>query len=695
MRARTERFNPVSQSRQAWKLRVRLAWLSAAGAPFAFATLTLWPSAPRRLASEQKPDQVHNEAGSTAKRGSLAPLRTPPHLPAPSLSYQLNVRLDATSKRITGDGEIQFKNSSRHELKTLWFHLYFNAFKNNRTLFSRSPFSSGRSGGKPRRWGYIDITKLDDMRTGESLWGGAAAHSPGDPEDETDIEVPLRTPLKPGDTISLSVSWESQLPEIVERTGYSDDYFFVGQWFPKLAKFVADDGDGRAVFRHFAFHPQAEFHADFADYTVTIDVPDEMRVGATGEKKHEHSAQGRTTLEFEARSVHDFAWTAWQGFDVSHERIGDVDVRLMFPFGHRRNREKTLDALRFALPHFEALYGRYPYATLTVIHPPPGASNSGGMEYPTLITTGGSWRASLYSRAIELVTIHELAHQWFYGLLASNESRWPFLDEGFASYAEAQAITELFGTASAAKVLDIRFSADAVRRASAAALALDAPVSQSAAEFPSFGHLGALAYNRTATLLTTLEAQYGSRFVELMRAYTLKFRFSHPEPEDFLELAERHLGSGAAQLTREALFERAFVDYVVSSVETAPATKKLGVFGRGEGRTTVSVETPEPEHHVGNVLVVRRGTLKFPVDIDLHDAEGGIQRVNWDGLDPFIEVEYSGRYPLVGAVVDPDGKLPLDQNLLNNSYFVENRWPTRTLERVTYVGQLLLHLLGP
>ena len=196
-----------------------------------------------------------------------------------------------------------------------------------------------------------------------------------------------------------------------------------------------------AAFAHFSFHAQSEFYADFGDYDVSLDVPAGFRVGATGSRVRATEAQGRTRLGYHAENVHDFAWTAWDRFETRSELIAGTRVSVLYPPHQQQNAQAELESVRFALPHFNALYGAYPYPTLTLVHPPEAAGNAGGMEYPTLITTGGPWYSTFGgAHFIDVVTTHELGHQWFYGLVASNEHAEPFLDEGFNSYAEAEAL---------------------------------------------------------------------------------------------------------------------------------------------------------------------------------------------------------------------------------------------------------------
>src|SRR5258706_10414854 len=183
-------------------------------------------------------------------------------------SYTLSAKLDAVEHRVRAHGSIELYNYTQATLHELYFHLYMNAFKNDESLFLRSPFGAGRSGQHGTKWGYIDVKRLYAREMASDLWPGRSAKSPGDPDDETDVRVPLVVPLAPGKTLTLEVEFEVKLPEIVERTGYVDGYHFVAQWFPKLARLMPDGS-----FAHFAFHPQSEFAADFGSYDITFDLP--------------------------------------------------------------------------------------------------------------------------------------------------------------------------------------------------------------------------------------------------------------------------------------------------------------------------------------------------------------------------------------------------------------------------------------
>jgi len=666
--------------------------------PRAAAAWTALAPAPAETASS------HDDAGQ-----ALRPPSNPEHTAAPSqpparigpdydddrhlarrarpvASYDLAARLDAERHTVTGKGTIRWTNASSEPATELYWHLYLNAFKNERTLFLRSPFGAGRTAQRAADWGYTKIERL--VAAGADLLPRLAQHSPGDPDDQTSLRLELPAPVPPGETLELSVEFESKLPSIVERTGYSRDYHLVAQWFPKIARREAD-----GTWAHFPFHPQAEFYADYGDYRITLDVPAEMVVGATGRRVDEKRHGARKVLRYEIGDVHDFAWTAWPGFLELREQVDGVELRLLFPAGHETSARTSLESIRFALPFFSRRFGRYPYPMLTVVHPPEHAAPSGGMEYPTLITTGGPWYAPLLGvRALETVTVHELAHQWFYGLVASNEAAYPFLDEGLTSYAESLAMSQLYGPGSLFDGHSFEVSEAAVRRAVAAAYAGAGRIGAPAAHFADFQELGALVYARTATVLETIGNVYGQqKLLTALGRYARRYRFEHPGPKHLLAAVREVFDDHVADTLERALFEPAAVDFSVDEVRSVPYREPSGIFD-GE-RSTRPAATPP--RFVGRVLVRRRGDLRFPVEIDLFTERGDRLRRRWDGRGTFTTLDYEGDDRLVGALVDPERRITLDHDLTNNAFRSSPESGGRILERSVYAAYLLLAVAGP
>lgn len=618
------------------------------------------------------------------------PAREELRVPERVASYSMRARLDEASHTIHGQGSIHWVNSSLASTDELYFHLYLNAFKNAETLFNRSPFTRARSGRLPRSFGQLNLERLSARELpGVDLLAAMEAHSPGDPRDETDRRVQLPRPVAPGESLTLDVAWSAVLPEILERTGYSRDFYFAGQWFPKLARLEPD-----GTWAHFAFHPHAEFYADFGDYDVTLDVPKAMIVGATGRRESEVTDGARRYVRQQAQNVHDFAWTAWRGFEQLDERVHQTHVHLLYPPGHARNAAVTLETLRFALPYFDAHYGPYPYPDLTVVHPPAHAGAVGGMEYPTLITTGGAWHQSYWSRAVEVVTLHELAHQWFYGLIATHEARWPFLDEGLTSYAESRAAAARFGASSASDWLGFELSADAVRRATMLLGPHAAPLALPASEFVTFEELGAVVYSKTALLLTTIANVYGEAELDTaLRLYAERYRFRHPGPEDLLQILGAELGAEAAANLSAAIFEGAGVNYLVRDLRSAQVLEPGGP-GRANADPATAPERA-PLSVASRVDVHRQGELRFPVDLLLITATGEhlMQRLDADGR---VEVaSHLGQAAVVSALVDPARKIVVEESLLDNAASQNPAAPVNTWDRALYVFQLLVGWLAP
>ncbi len=616
--------------------------------------------------------------------------------PAHVASYTLRASLDPQKHTLHGEGTITFRNASRRELSELWLHLYLNAFKNQSSVFLRTPVGGFRGTTVPATWGTIDVRKLTwvDGAERRELWGGAELRRPDD-EDETDARVPLPRPLAAGETMTLEVTWDDQLPSVVERTGFDGSFHMVAQWFPKLAKLEPDGS-----FAHFPFHHLGEFYADYGAYDVTVDVPEAFTIGATGKTTEARVENGRRIERHVQADIHDFAWSAWDRFRAREETIDGVAVKILTPPSYDALAERELATLRFALPHYGKRYGRYPYDVLTVVHPPPTAQEAGGMEYPTLITTGGAAYTPEGVLTPELVTIHEFGHQYFYGLLASHETKWPFLDEGLNSYAETEAMRTWRGPGSIVDLLGLQVGGAEGHAFQAAAHDHDERIAQPAYAFATGSAYGAQVYSRTATLFETLRRVYGDDLVQrAIGAYTRKFRFRHPTPEDLLATFAAEAGDRVTSTMRTALFDKGWVDYVVLQMSSHPAHKPAGIFDVAGKRETVPVDKATGgAKYEGWVLVGRRGTLSFPVEIELVAEDGSKKRVPWDGHGDSIRIPYSGASRLVSVVVDPDDKVLLDEAVANNHATAASApaaGAPRTLERATYWAELLLQAASP
>lgn len=615
--------------------------------------------------------------------------------PEKVVGYELRATLDPVLHTVHGEGTIRWTNRSRTNVSELWMHLYLNAFKNQSSVFMRAPIGGFRGSTIPREWGTIDVRKLTWVDNGErkELWPSAQLKR-GTDEDETDAAVPLPRAVLAGETIELEMVWDDKLPSIVERTGFDGSFHMVAQWFPKIAKLEPD-----GTFAHFPFHHLGEFYADYGSYDVTLDVPEAFVVGATGPATEQRVDKGRRIERHVQDDIHDFAWTAWDKFQTRKETIDGVACTVLFPPGYDDHAERELATMRFALPHYGARYGKYPYPLLTLVHPPSSAPEAGGMEYPTLITTGGSSYVPNGVNLVELVTIHEFGHQYFYGLLASHETNWPFLDEGLNSFAEAEAMATWKGRGSFLDFLGLSIGDAEGHSERARHATFDDRVAQPAYAFGTGASYGALVYSRTATILETLRRVYGDAAMQrTMGAYTRRFRFKHPTPSDLVETVQRELGNEAGEVIRAAIHDKGWVDFKVDAMSSHAVHPPAGIFDRDGKRATTVLDRNATGKYEGWVLVGRRGTLHIPVEIELIAEDGTKTRAQWDGANDSTRIPYSGASPLKAAVIDPDSRVLLDQNPENDFATAPGHsggGAPRTLERSTYWAELLLGAVAP
>lgn len=587
-------------------------------------------------------------------------------------SYSLEASLDPHAHVITAHGSMVLTNFTSQPLDHVYLHLYMNAFEHDRTVFRRRSGQGMRGDDGVSVDGFVDVESLiwREARSGELL--PEHAHTPGDPEDRTDVRVALPRAIAPGERATFDVRFRTQLPPIVLRAGYAGSFNMVAQWFPKLAK-LEEDGH----FAHFPYERFGEFYSDYGDYDVTIQVPEGFEVGATGALVSDDRSGDRRTLRFSARAIGDFAFAAWDGFAEATRDAHGVAIRCLFPRGQEGAAAIQLDAAAAGLAFYNRELGPYPYTHLTIVHPPPDAQEAGGMEYPTLFTTGEPPFVGLLPlrpRTLELVTLHELGHQWFYGILGSNENQHPFLDEGLTSYVTERALTEIYGEGGLLPGLPFAVSLAELERAAQLGAHSRAPVAARVSDFPTGGDYTRLVYSRAATIMRSLDGAYDGAGRRAVARFARAHRFGHPGPEDLLRAVREVAGEDAEKQLRTALFERGSVDFVVTAIDNSRDGERV--------RRDVTLE--------------RRGALELPVVVALHGQGGRVERVSWDGKGSSTTLTTYGDEPLVAAVIDPERALPLDESRANDAFNLAPRaLAPRTLLLAAFASTLVVHAVLP
>ena len=658
-------------------------------------------------------------ASPTAPGGPAAPATAQATVPAPRtglpdhadkvVDYRISVRLDPTTRELRGRERLTWNNPSGDPVPDLWFHLYLNAFKNSRSTFFKESGGQLRGDRMPEDgWGYIDVTSVK-LADGTDLTRALTFESPddGNKEDQSVARILLPQPVPPGAALTLDIEFTSKLPRVFARTGYKGDFYLVGQWFPKIAVYEPAGMRGRATggWNAHQFHANTEFYADYGSYQVTMKVPSRFVVGATGMRTaRTENKDGTTTYTYVQGDVHDFVWTADPNYvevrqqfsatrDVSPEeyeaiarlvdrpvedvRLSDVDITLLLQPVHRPQAQRYMDAAKLALKWFGLWYGRYPYKTLTVVDPAPGASGAGGMEYPTFITGGTSVMLNRWPfdkiRAPEMVTVHEFGHQFWYGLVGNNEFEEAWLDEGFNSYSTAKIMEIGYGVdTSFMNMLGLRLGAmSAVRAQNAGYTAHVDRVRQPAWSYQP-GSYGFYSYAKPEILLRTLEGYLGEEtMARVMRAYHERWRFRHPSSDDFYAVANEVSGQDLTWFFGQAVEGRQTLDYEIGTVSSRPVREPAGqIEEKGKRRLVSQKDQGAGRNDKGpfesTVIVRRRGDFVFPVTVGLKFEGKPLERVAWDGRDGWTRLTYTRPERLEWAAVDPDRRVLLDRNWSNN-----------------------------
>jgi hypothetical protein len=666
----------------------------------------------------------------------------------PVVEYRIDVSLDPKEKTLDGTEHLVWRNPSGDSVSELRFHLYLNAFKNNRTTFMRESGGQARgdrAGNKPQDWGWIDVASMKtadgrDLRTDARF----AQPDGNDPSDETVLVVPLASPVGPHGEIALDIAFKAKLPKIFARTGFVRDYFLVGQWYPKIGVYESAGMRGRAAggWNCHAFHATSEFYADYGSFDVTFSVPSNFKVGATGKRVSETKQGDRTAYRYVQDNVHDFAWTAdprfivvefpfdpprdvpagWSalaskelGMSEAEIALKPVSCRLLLQPGNERARERYILATKQGLSFDGLWFGAYPYETLTVVDPPDDGEGSGGMEYPTFITggfsgiLGGRWPFD-HIRAVELVTIHEFGHQYWYGMVGSNEFEESWLDEGLNTDSEYRTMTLAYGPRDTAQFPGgVGIGSYSLAHGEYARLPNLDPINSCAWCFASNASYGINSYPKVGLFMAQLRNDLGPGvFARAQRAYFQQWSYRHPNSNDFFDTFERVSGRDLSTYRKNIVNGKAQLDWQVISARSAEADDDYGVF-ESAGKKTIyedGVVVPPGAKKADrsrsddkNRKKVYGTTVLFGNTGDwAHGAKARLVFVDGTIVDRQIPAEarwarYRVRYKsrLAYAVVDPDRENAWDSNRLNDSKVLraDGKGAARTLgwrATVKYTG---------
>jgi hypothetical protein len=513
------------------------------------------------------------------------------------VNYKIDVTLDDVNHVLRGYEQIQYINNDNKSISYIYFHLWPNAYKNKHTALAEQLLESGKTKmyyALQKDLGYID--SLNFKGNGQILKVEATEHIDV-------VKLILNEPLKSLDTLKIETPFLVKIPSAqFSRLGHTKQAYFITQWYPKPAVY---DREG--------WHPmpyldQGEFFSEFGSFDVSITLPKNYVLAATGDRINADEEEewlnnkvARTiekierdkfvnfdtppsdktfkTVRFQQFKVHDFAWFADKTFNVLHDQIElpntkrIVDTWAFFTEKNAKYWKEALTYINESTQFYSYLNGDYPYNHVTAVDGTIMAG--GGMEYPNITVIGD------VDTDIELdITIaHEVGHNWFYGILGSNERDFPALDEGVNSFYELRYMQAKYPNKKISEYLNLPFK-DTVRdRFGLARIPFwkekemtylfsakantDQPIQSKSQDFSEFNY-GSIVYSKSAIAFQYLMYYMGTeKFDKAMQFYFDNFKFTHPSPTDLFSTFQYYSDSDLSWFRDNFILSDAKLDYKI------------------------------------------------------------------------------------------------------------------------------------
>jgi hypothetical protein len=485
------------------------------------------------------------------------------------VDHHIDVELFPQYQCIIGYSQIIYFNYSPDTLNEIYFHIYPNAYSHQNTSFANQQLRNGKrdfhySNDSSR--GYIH--QLDfKVNNQTTQWQLDEIHS--------DIAlIKLNQPLLPGDSIMITTPFKVKFPDVFSRMGVAGSFFSVTQWYPKPA--VYDVNGWNAM----PYLDQGEFYSEFGNYKVNITLPNHYFVASTGNLQNSDELNllmslngqklkgvnnGKKTLQYTEQNIHDFAWFADSVFYVDHSKVGlnsgDTVITWIFSnidYNKSMNTNAThpIFSVNKGVKKYSELIGNYPYRQCTVVIGP--LSAGAGMEYPTI---------TICNSEDEETIVHEIGHNWFYGILASNERTYPWMDESVNTFFQNQIMDKYKSQNNFLNHISFRqwlgsfndqlISQYNARNGNAQSLNLTSEAFTDA-------NYGNIVYVKGPLLFAFLKETIGEDLYEFcIKNYYEEWKFKHPLPKDMQISFEKTAQMDLSWFFDELLNENFEVDIVV------------------------------------------------------------------------------------------------------------------------------------
>lgn len=577
-----------------------------------------------------------------------------------AVDYKMNVDVDVERFQYSGNQELVYTNHSPDSLKKVFYHLYFNAFQPGSEMAVRIKTSKDKNSRfnldidslRPNDIGYLKISDL--KQNGDPLKFELS---------ETIMEVNLTHPLGPGESTRLTLNFEGQVPKLVRRAGKNSKEgvaLSMAQWYPKIAEYDYEGWNAEPYLGR-------EFHGVWGDFDVTLTLDKKYTVAASGylqnpeevghgySEKKGRAKRGKLKWHFVAPKVHDFTWSADPEYihDV-YKGPNDVDLHFFYKDHSKYNESwkklqpKTAELMRF----YNQTIGDYPYRQYTVAQ-----GGDGGMEYAMLtLITGQRSFESLVG-----VTAHELAHSWFQHVLATNEMKHEWMDEGFTTYISTLAMDKIFDKNNLFP-LERSYNSYFFLAKSGK----EQPQQTNANRYDFNLAYEITAYSKGAVFLSQLGYIIGEEsLAKTLKEYYRLFQFKHPLPNDFRRVAERVSGIHLKWYLTDWTQTTNTIDYGVKSVieEENQTVVKLERIGSMPMPLEILVNFKNGTSEVHYIPVsLMRGVKENPYDLKW------IVQKDWPWAKPTYELILDRpKKDIASLVVDPTFYMA-DIDRDNNTY---------------------------
>ncbi len=560
-------------------------------------------------------------------------------------NYTIEVTLDDKAHTLTGNEQINYTNNSPDNLDFLWFHIWPNAYKTNSTALFKQDLANGNRKGyyaTEAEQGYIN--KLSFKVDGKKVkW---EYH----PEHIDICKLILNKPLKSGESIQISTPFFVKIPDAkFSRLGHVGQSYMITQWYPKPAVY---DING--------WHPmpylnQGEFYSEFGSFDVSITLPSNYTIGATGDLQNKEelirldelakitdtitdfgndmsfpvSDSNTKTLRYIQNNVHDFGWFADKRFNVLKGKVElphtkeKVTLWTMFTNNEAKIWGNSIEYMHDAVYYYSLWNGDYPYKHCTAIDGT--ISAGGGMEYPN-VTVIGEMRDPIL---LDQVITHEVGHNWFYGILGSNERDHPWLDEGLNSHNEMRymrnkypdynmvtdAIPEFIN-----KILDLNEYSNKEMTGEMiyfmnAWTGKDQPIELHSADYLPINY-GGIVYSKTAVVFDYLMSYLGEDlYDECMQTYFEKWQYKHPQPKDLKLVFEEVTEKDLSWFFEDIINTTKQLDYSITKIKKENENLLITLKNKGEIKGPVTISGVKSGESINPIWIEgfeNKKTIKYP-----------------------------------------------------------------------------------